>query len=312
MRRSSSGTLPFAVLLALIGVSGLGATCTSDQPPAPTRIEVPSDPVSNQESAEMEGIDLRRAPPPHRADAARILKESFCYCGCARTVASCLANRGNCPCVRCSERVADFVLEAFASGADTARVESLILATFSENYNAAPTKFDLTDQARKGAPDGAYTLVEFADFNCGHCKEAFREISAFIQSHPETSVAYFYFPLSGFGQSSVDAALAAEAARKQGKFWAMAEALFEHQRAFERPQLLAYAKDLGLDLKKFEQDLDSEETRSAVLADKRLGEELGIEGTPALFLNGRPIGSAYDEDSLSFRLQMERDRADCR
>lgn len=309
---SKSGARP-ALFVALIGLASLGATCKGEPPPAPTRIEVPPEPdsVAETEPVTLEGVELARVPPSLRADAVRLLGETFCYCGCARTVASCLADREACSCVSCSERVAEIVLSAFEAGASASQVESLSVELFSEAYNAPAVEFDLSEQPKMGAEHPRHTLVEFADFRCPHCQSAFGELTRFVKSRPDVQLAYHYFPLGHFGQTSIDAARAAECARRQGKFWEMAQLLYTHQQTLELANIRKYAEEAGLDMKKFDEDMKDEATLAAVTEDKQVGTRAGVEGTPTVFVNGRPLGLGHDPESLTLRLAMENDRDAC-
>ena len=304
------------LFLALIGLAAGGATCKGDDlPPAPTKLDVPTaaEPAAAPTPAvpELEGVALSRVPPPRRADAIRLLQENFCYCGCARTLAGCLSDREACSCVECSERVTEFILGAFEQGMGTAQVESMVVEVFSEAYNAAPQDFDLADQPTLGPADAAHTLVEFADFRCGHCKDAYGELTAFVKGRSDVRLAYYYFPLRGFGEISVLAARAAEAARRQGEFWAMAQRLYTYQTELSESALRDHARAVGLDMDRFEADLADPSTLDAVMADKKVGTQVGVEGTPTIFVDGRPLGLPHGADGLRMRLAMEDDRTAC-
>jgi protein-disulfide isomerase len=83
------------------------------------------------------------------------------------------------------------------------------------------------------------------------------------------------------------AARAVVAAAKQGKFWEMHHALFQNQKTLDEAGLNKIAKGLGLDVKQFDEDRRSEAVADAVAKDKKEGEALGLQGTPAIFINGR-------------------------
>lgn len=259
----------------------------------------------------LEGVDLFQVPSAYRGDALRLLNESFCYCGCARTVAACLGNRSACSCVACSERMAQFIIGLYAAGGSSADVEAAVVEAFQESYNAAPHPFDLEDQPALGPSDAKHTIVEFADFRCPHCRQAFGELVEFVKGRSDVRLVYYYFPLSGFGEVSIRAARAAEAARLQGKFWEMAELLYRNQLSLEASDVAGYAKQLGLDMKKFEKDLAGDATQSSVMADKSIGTSAGVAATPAVYIDGRPLGLPHDAESLSMRLAMEDDRDAC-
>ncbi len=85
------------------------------------------------------------------------------------------------------------------------------------------------------------------------------------------------------------AAKATLAAQKQGKFWEMHEKVFANQRALEDAQLKQYAQELGLDLAKFEKDMNSPEVQKQIQDDMALAQKVGIRGTPTIFINGKIV-----------------------
>src|SRR5439155_16065988 len=90
------------------------------------------------------------------------------------------------------------------------------------------------------------------------------------------------------------AAVATIAAHQQGKFWPIHDALFAHRPDLSRPSILALARTVGLDMKRFESDFDSAETKKAVLRDVQDGDRAGVEGTPSVFINGRKYNGSLD------------------
>ena len=92
------------------------------------------------------------------------------------------------------------------------------------------------------------------------------------------------------------AAIAAECAGEQGKFWQYAHLLFENQPNFSTSDLDGYADDIGLDLQAFAACVDSEETRARVEMDTKAGVDLGVQSTPTVFINGRRIEGDLGDD----------------
>ena len=303
------------LFVTLLGLAALGATCKGNDPkapppaPPPPAVEEPL--VKAPAITEMEGIDLAEIPPAQRSDALRLLNESYCYCGCARTVAACLANRQDCSCVRCSDRMARFVLNEYNQGASTEDIEEQLLQGFTSGYNAKALEFPLDGQGTRGPKDAPVTLVEFADFRCPHCAVAAEVLEELMRTRTDVRLVYFYYPLAGGGETSVQAAEAAEEARAQGKFWEMSHLLFKNQHALEGPELARYAQEAGLDLGKFALAMDKRIHRDKVMANKRLGEAAGIMSTPSVFVNGRPFGLGRTLENFNLRIDMEAERGRC-
>ena len=111
-----------------------------------------------------------------------------------------------------------------------------------------------------------------------------------MKAYPkEVKFVYKEFPLTSIHQNALNAARAAVAAQKQGKFWQMYEKLFANQRALSPDNLKQYAKESGLDVAKFEKDMASPEVQKQIDDDIKLAQEVDVRGTPTLFLNGKRV-----------------------
>ena len=139
-----------------------------------------------------------------------------------------------------------------------------------------------------GSPDAPVTLVEYGDFEYPFCGMAYPEIKDIRQRLGDRlRFVYRHFPRPEHPHAR-HAAEAAEAAAAQGEqhFWAMHDALFEHQHALEDAQLVLYASDIGLDTGRFSQDLGQHIYRHRIQEDLESGAHSGVHGTPTLFVNG--------------------------
>lgn len=142
----------------------------------------------------------------------------------------------------------------------------------------------------KGDPGAKYTLVEFADYQCPHCKKAAGVVDELMKKQPPGGVRLGFrnFPLSQHDWAR-PAALAAEAAGEQGKFWQMHDLIFEHQDELEKPTftretLDQWAEQLGLDLKKFSRDFDSKKLSDRIINDAVAGQITELKTTPTFYL----------------------------
>ncbi len=151
-------------------------------------------------------------------------------------------------------------------------------------------------------------MVEFADFTCPHCQALAPALDKFVDEHKDNLLfAYKFMPLSGQGHERAEpAARAAWAARQQGKFWEMHHKLFENPEHLEQGDFEAYAKELGLDLAKFREDMQSKATTDKVAADRKLGDALEVRGTPTIFINGREYDKSQSlDDWIDLELQLK-------
>jgi protein-disulfide isomerase len=146
----------------------------------------------------------------------------------------------------------------------------------------------------RGNPAAPVTLEEYGDFQCPPCGM----FSAFLgqlekEYNSRLRVVFRNFPLA-MHEHAREAALAAEAAGLQGRFWEMHDVLYREQETWSkapnaRELFESYAGTIGLDLDKFKKDMDGEQARTRVEADHQRGESLGINITPTLFINNQPL-----------------------
>ena len=141
----------------------------------------------------------------------------------------------------------------------------------------------------KGDPSAKHTLIEFADYQCGHCAETAPYVDKALKQFPhDVKIAFRSFPLVQMHQWSRQAAQAAEAADMQGKFWQMHDVLFKHQQdmdstAFEDSDFDKFAEQLKLNVKKFHADRLSSEVNARVEADIDAGNKARVDTTPTFF-----------------------------
>jgi protein-disulfide isomerase len=149
---------------------------------------------------------------------------------------------------------------------------------------------DIGDSPSLGPADAPVTIVEWADFECPFCGAAAPVLDKVVRRYPgNVRLVFKCYPLSSHEHAEI-AARAAVAAGRQNKFWEMHHALFEHQaEGLDRDTIERLATDIGLDMKQFKTDIESEATADAVMADRKQAEALGLRGTPMIYINGRPF-----------------------
>lgn len=138
-----------------------------------------------------------------------------------------------------------------------------------------------------GPANAKNTIIEFYDYNCGHCRNTSAAVKAFMQKHKaDTRFAFIEFPI--FGEASATAARASIAAHKQGdKFLALHFGLMAESGAVDQALLLQVAQKQGLDVMKLAADLNAPETDKTLLAGYRLAREMSFSGTPMFIVNGQ-------------------------
>ena len=192
--------------------------------------------------------------------------------------------------------------------AETAYASDLRKAAKIELFLKPPDtptfKIATDDQPSKGPDNAPVTVVEFTDYQCPSCAAEEPILERLVrESGGRVRLVVRDFPLEQH-ENAFKAAVAAEAARGQGKYWEYTGLLFHNQSALTVDKLKDYASRIGLDRKKFDADLDSNEFASQVQRDLQEGMKLGIEATPGVFVNGKrmevksyeSLKSAIDEE----------------
>ncbi|MBI2573521.1 thioredoxin domain-containing protein [Candidatus Woesearchaeota archaeon] len=154
---------------------------------------------------------------------------------------------------------------------------------------------DITGQPIKGNTNAPVTIVEFSDFECPFCGKFFEETYPQLEKEyiktGKVKLVFMDFPLS-FHPQAQPAALAAACANEQGKFWEYHDLLFKNQELLSAENYQKWATDLELDATKFKTCVDSQKYLKEVQKDLTDGQEYGVSGTPAFFINGKLLSGA--------------------
>lgn len=188
--------------------------------------------------------------------------------------------------------------------------------TYLERVASAPTpqtsvlnkiyEVNLATAPIKGQATAPVTIAEFAEFQCPFCLD----VSATLQRIEETykdrvRFVWKHLPLTKIHQHAMDAAVAAEAARNQGKFWEYHDKLFANQQQLEPNDLRRYAQDLGLDLTRFDRDREDQALKAKILEDMAEATALGVKSTPTFFINGRIVSGAMPFETFETIIEAE-------
>ena len=185
---------------------------------------------------------------------------------------------------------------------------ALLLAHCTSNaltLNSAPqieysTKHAIADRAQEiyrssddlvlGNPSGEITIVEFFDYNCGYCRQAWPHVAKLIESNQDVRVVIKEFPILGPG--SVFAAKAALASAKQGKYRDFHTALNRIRGEAKQTSILRVAQEVGLDVAQLQTDMEGEDIAEIIRKNKSIAQALSIKGTPT-FLFDDTIEPSY-------------------
>ncbi|QJE72952.1 DsbA family protein [Aerophototrophica crusticola] len=158
-----------------------------------------------------------------------------------------------------------------------------------------------------GNPKGDVTLVEFFDYNCGYCKKAHPERVEAVKADGKVRVVYKEFPI--LAPSSEEAAKAALAAAKQGKYEAMHSALMSNAGRLDSAAIDAAAKTAGVDVAKMRKDMEDAAITREIEDNKALASALGIRGTPGFVVGDTLIPGAIEKDQFALVFASAREDA---
>lgn len=169
----------------------------------------------------------------------------------------------------------------------------------------------------KGAPaigseDADVTVVEFFDYNCGFCKRGFPELVKLIESDKKVRVVFKELPI--LSEGSMEAARVALAAKEQGKYWELHQALMSAKGSMNGEQALKIAEKLGLDAAKLKEDMKSPEVAKEIERVRGLAQKMGINGTPHYLVADKSIAGAPENlhEQLAELVKEVRDSGGCK
>lgn len=157
------------------------------------------------------------------------------------------------------------------------------------------TKIRLDGSPSTGPADAKVTVVEYADFECPHCRELYESLQGIEAKYPQVRFVYKNFPLTTIHPWAETAAIAGRCAYEQSPvaFWKVHDAIFEGQDVISPEnvwdKLVSYASQAGLNADTFKACLSSPGAQKAVDADHAEGVALGVSSTPTVYINGRPL-----------------------
>jgi protein-disulfide isomerase len=153
--------------------------------------------------------------------------------------------------------------------------------------------------------DAIVQIIEFSDFNCGYCARfATQTLSRIIDTYGD-HVRFVYRDYPILADSSAEAAMAAQCANEHGEFWEFHNLLFTSESEFSRETFITMAQSLDIDTEAFSTCLDEQRYYDGMVTDYREAQSLGIRGTPAFFINGRPVSGAQEFEYFASIIEEE-------
>jgi hypothetical protein len=238
-------------------------------------------------------IDLAKLDSAKRKVFDLVVNREPSACGKGHSLDYSVKHDGAC-------RASFYAVRYIARLADVGLSDGEISEKLEQRFRAPRVGYiDVAQAPSKGSSLGRVKLVEFADYECGHCREVQSVVRALLVDYANDLTVYFkHFPLGGH-VGSLNAAMGAAAAQKQDKFWPFNDKVWESSDHLMPAVLEGIAKEIvGLDFQRWYADVGSDEVRSHVQLDRTEGRALEIRRTPALFINGRRYTDELDLASL--------------
>jgi len=238
------------------------------------------------------GVDISKLDELARKIFFRVVNSEASICGKGQSLLTSAKKDASC---RRSLNAVRYV----AHLADQGYTQSEITESLDKRYRETePKSIDVKEAPSEGGANPKVILIEFADYECPHCKRLQPVLRQILDEFKGDVRMYFkHYPLP----QHVNARLAAEAAvaaQRQGKFWQFQEKLWENQDSLSPAELERFARDVGLDQAKFRKDLEDPAVKARVQKDRVEGGLLGLSSTPTLYVNGREYTDAKDTESL--------------
>lgn len=159
-----------------------------------------------------------------------------------------------------------------------------------------------------GLPNAPLELVEYGDYECPFCGRAYPIVKSIQEKLGEDLKFVFRnFPLRKIHPNAYPAAVATEAAALQDKFWEMHDIIFENQRTLGPGYILGFARELGLDMERFQKDIADESLYLKARRDFESGMKSGVNRTPTFFVNGKKFNGDWSGNELLGYLECELD-----
>ena len=257
-----------------------------------------------QTAKDLPSVDTTGLSAAQKQSVLKLLRENGCTCGCSMKIAQCRVEDPKCS---YSRSLAAMAVRGVKDGKSAVEIAKQL----AEGPGPAALLEDPIPMHTDGAPvrgpaDARITLVEFSDFQCPYCSKAVLEIDEVLKAFPkDVKLIYKQFPLTDLHERAMLASQAAVAAQAQGKFWPMHDKLFANNKKLTRDNMFQWAREMGLDMKRFAADIDSPKTKQQIAQDMKDGDAANVDGTPSVFVNGKHYNGSLDPKEFGEVLKAE-------
>jgi protein-disulfide isomerase len=241
-----------------------------------------------QAVVDLPGVDWNGLTGAKKQMALRVMQTEGCTCGCDMKIAECRVKDPSCG---VSNKLSAKTVKLAGEGKDSATIKTELerMSVFDD-----PVKISIAGDPVKGSDKAKLTIVEFSDFQCPYCSKVVADVKEVTKQFPnDIKFVFKQFPLDSHSEAEMGAE-AALAAQAQGKFWEMHDLLYAGFPNLDRKIVEGYAKQLKLDMTRFDAEMTSHKYQARVMAEEKEGEDAGVAGTPTFFFNGKKYNGNFD------------------
>lgn len=250
----------------------------------------------------LEGFDFSRLAPTAKRELASVLTDEFDGCGRPLTLLASLKKGDAC---RHTKRLVGMAA-ALASEGESASEIIVKLGKYSQSFGRPRGSFKVDERSCLGKADAKVTLVEFSDFECPFCAAVRPTLEALVKERSDVRLCWSAFPLDQHTYSTL-CGQAALFARDGGKFWRVHDALFARQTELSLEVIRKIVAEAGLDVKAFDKAVAAGKYVEELKASRQVGHDVGVDGTPSLFINGRRHQQGFSLESVAAAIDDELD-----
>ena len=245
------------------------------------------------ELSKISDVDFTGLSETQKRIALNVMKDNPCNCGCKMTIATCRHRDISC---RRSLIFARTIVDSLREGKqqdDVVRVLRAKANTFVEarlpDDAGVVYDIDVTHNPSRGPEEAPVSIIEFSDFQCPFCAGIQKTLDRVLEAFPDkVRLIYKQYPLNIHSHAR-RAAAASLAAHNQGRFWELHDKMFENFSAINDANIRNWAKEIGLDMDSFDQNMNTGQQETLIRKDIADGAAAKVLGTPTLFVNGRKV-----------------------
>ncbi len=238
------------------------------------------------------GFDTKDLDAVELKALSTLLSQGACPCDAGKSILECVPDKA-CP---SAKLLAEYGVQKFRDGLSALEVQQAVVRKYIQDH--VYYEFDVSKSPFKGSKSATVTVIEFADFQCGHCAKLARVMDQITtEMGQRIHFVFKQFPMTRHPLAHY-AARAALAAHQQNQFWGFHDLLFKHQLELSESMIDGFAEKLGLNLEKYAQDREHPETYDQIQRDRKEAIAAGLRATPTLYINGRSYTEAKSADVL--------------